>query len=171
VSALYNNNKKTHRSNVMVRKILSSLAAQLVIVLLGLAIVSACSLDSNVKVAPTMTLVNTDWQLKTLEGATINSKRPLSMRFDESRINGYAGCNSFFGNYTASSDGVFSTGSIGTTKMACLGEGDLLEQQYLAKLAQAKQYVISRDQLHLLDAQRKTLLVFNATKPEQTKAK
>lgn len=99
-------------------------------------------------------LAGTHWNLKTLDGATVaNDERPLSISFDENRINGYAGCNSFFGNYTASGDDVFSSGSVGTTKMACLGERDQLERHYLEQLAQAKQYVISRDQLHLLDAQ------------------
>lgn len=154
----------------MVRKLLSSFAAQLILVLLGLAIVSACSLDTNTKTHVAANLAGTHWNLKTLDGTTVASgERPLSISFDENRINGYAGCNSFFGNYTASGDGVFSSGSVGTTKMACLGERDQMEQHYLEQLAQAKQYVISRDQLHLLDAQRKILLVFSAVPSAQGK--
>lgn len=149
----------------MVRALLSSMVGQLLIALLGLAIVSACSLEAGTKPAPAANLHKTNWLLKTLDGANVNSERPLSLQFDGGRLNGYAGCNSIFGNYTASNDGVFSVGSIGSTKMACIGERDQLEHTYLQRLAQASQYAVVRDQLHLLDGQRKILLVFTAEPP------
>jgi heat shock protein HslJ len=54
-------------------------------------------------------LAGTHWNLKTLDGATVaNDERPLSISFDENRINGYAGCNSFFGNYRHSDNSFHS---------------------------------------------------------------
>ena len=144
----------------MVKNFLTSLVGQLLLVLLGLAVISACSLEANTKPHATLNLNGTQWQLKTLNGATINAERPLSISFDGNRMNGYAGCNSFCGSYNASRDGVFGTGAIGATKMACMGERDQLERDYLERLAQAKSYAVSRDQLQLLDAQRKVLLSF-----------
>lgn len=146
----------------MVRKFFSSLAGQLFIALLGLAIVSACSLDTKAKTA--LNLVDTNWTLKTLDGTALNSERPLSLRFSADHVNGYAGCNSFFANYTASSDGVFGLGTVGMTKMACLGTRDQQEREFLQRLNQVKQYSMTREQLLLLDAQRKVLLAFNTDK-------
>ncbi|QTR51348.1 META domain-containing protein [Candidatus Thiothrix anitrata] len=144
----------------MVKNFLTSLVGQLLLVLLGLAVISACSLEANTKPHATLNLNGTQWHLKTLKGATLKTERPLSISFDSNRMSGYSGCNSFFGSYTASSDGVFGTGAIGATKMACIGERDQLERDYLDRLAQASTYTASRDQLQLLDAQRKVLLSF-----------
>ena len=85
----------------MVKNFLTSLVGQLLLVLLGLAVISACSLEANTKPHATLNLNGTQWQLKTLNGATINAERPLSISFDGNRMNGYAGCNSFFGSYNA----------------------------------------------------------------------
>ena len=144
--------------------ILSSFSGQIFATLVGLAIVSACTLDTKTQADNGLSLKHSAWQLKTLNGNAINHERPLTLNFDDSRLNGYAGCNSFFGSYVGSNDGVFSTGAIGATKMACGGERDQIEQQFLKGLSQAKQFALSREQLHLLDENRKILLTFNAVK-------
>ena len=146
----------------MIKNFLTSVVGQLLLVLLALAVISACSLEANTKPHTTVSLNGTQWHLKSLNGATINAERPLSISFDGNRMNGYAGCNSFFGSYNASSDGVFDAGTIGATKMACIGERDQLERDYLARLVQASIYAVNRDQLQLLDAQRKVLLSFTS---------
>ena len=128
---------------------------------IGLAIISACSMDAKTQPAPELNLQNTVWQLKLLADQPVNNVRPLTLQFAENRLSGYAGCNSFFGSYIGSGDGVFSAGALGATKMACDGTRDTLEQTYLTALRQAKQFAVSRDQLHLLDANRKVLMVFS----------
>ncbi len=148
----------------MKSKIVTSLTGQIFSVLVGLAIISACTLETSFSApAISLSLANTQWQLKTLDNTAINNDRPLTLHFDETRINGYAGCNRFFGGYTASADGVFNTGTPGTTKMACLGERDQLEHDYLQRLSQTSRYAIVHDQLHLLDSQHRILLVYQAT--------
>ncbi len=151
-----------------VKTILSSFSGQIFATLVGLAIVSACTLDTKTQANTGLSLKHSTWQLKTLDGNAVVSERPLTLNFDDSRLNGYSGCNSFFGSYVGSNDGVFSTGAIGATKMACGGERDQIEQHFLKQLSQAKQFALSREQLHLLDENRKILLTFNATKPTQT---
>lgn len=145
-------------------KILASLAGQIFGVLIGLAIVSACTLETGFSAPRPLTLANTQWKLKPLGNTAVDAARPLTLNFDETRASGYAGCNRFFSGYTASADGVFSTSSIGTTKMACMGERDQQEHEYLQQLAQAKRYAITHGQLHLLDEQRQILLVYQAVK-------
>lgn len=151
----------------MKSKTLTSLAGQVFGVLIGLAVISACTLETSFSAPKPLTLSDTQWTLKTQDNTTTEYARPLTLNFDEARMAGYAGCNRFFGGYTASADGVFSTGAIGTTKMACIGDRDQLEKNYLQQLAQAKRYAITHGQLHLLDEQRKVLLVYQAMKPDK----
>jgi heat shock protein HslJ len=133
-------------------------------VLVGLAIMSACSMESKTLDSTTSTLAGTQWNLQTLDGKTVKNSRPLTISFEDGRLNGFSGCNRFFGHYTDSTDGVFSTGQLGATKMACGDGRDQLEQHYLEQLAASKLYAISLGQLHLLDPKRKILMVFTAEK-------
>ncbi|EIJ35792.1 META domain-containing protein [Thiothrix nivea] len=142
----------------------ASFAAQIVAVLAILAIVSACTLESR-DTEPAMSLVSTQWNLKTLDGQAVGPENAPTLSFDTSRIGGNGGCNRYFGNYTASSDGVFSTDQLGATKMACADGRGQLEQHYLEQLGKAGLYAVTREQLHLLDTNRKILMVFTAAKP------
>ncbi|MBO0613144.1 META domain-containing protein [Thiothrix fructosivorans] len=153
----------------MLKTFFPSVSAQMLGVLAFLAIISACSLDTEKAVTP-MTLSGTQWDLKTLSGQTVKTDKLPTIQFDTSRMNGYAGCNQFFGNYTGSSDGVFSSSGIGATKMACMGDKSQLEQQFFAQLAKTSQYAIVLDQLHLLDNDRNILMVLSAAKPAKPTA-
>ena len=154
----------------MFRVFFTSFSGQILGVLLLLAFISACSFESK-STTPAMTLSNTQWNLKTLSGKAVTLERLPTLNFDTSRMNGFSGCNQFFGNYTGSSDGVFSSSGVGATKMACIGEKDQLEQQFFTQLDKASQYAVTREQLHLLDDKRNILMVFSAAKPAATKAK
>jgi len=153
----------------MIRKILASFSGQLVVALVGLAIVSACSLDRHADPAADSLLAGTDWNLKQLDGKPADSKRPLTLSLETNRLNGFGGCNHYFGNYTRNRDGALSISSLGTTKMACGGEADLLEQYYVGLLSQVKRYTISHEQLHLLGADRNILMVFSAAQHPASK--
>lgn len=147
------------------RTFFTSLTGQVSSALLALLLVSACTLDPAEAPPPTTTLAGTTWELKTIDNQPAPAKQPLTLSFEDTRMGGYSGCNRYFGNYTSSNDGVFSTGPIGATKMACIGERGQQEQHYLELLGKASQYAVSRGQLHLLDTSRKILLVFTAAKP------
>lgn len=147
------------------RAFLASLSGQVTSALLAVLVVSACTLDPADVPPSTATLTGTMWDLKTIDNQAAPTERPLTISFDDTRMSGYSGCNRYFGNYTSSNDGVFSTGPIGATKMACIGEQGQQEQHYLELLGKASQYAVSRGQLHLLDTNRKILLVFGAAKP------
>lgn len=155
----------------MLKKFLSSITGQILVVLLGLAIVSACTIDTSAKSERILSLAGTNWELQKLGKDSVTSDRPLSLNFDDSRMTGYSGCNRFFGSYTGSSDGVFSSGPLGMTKMACMGDRNLLEQRFFEQLKKTSQYAITHDQLHLLDSNRNILMVFGAVKPATNKTK
>ncbi|MGB3918730.1 META domain-containing protein [Thiothrix litoralis] len=149
----------------MLKAFFSSFSGQIIGVLAFLAIVSACSFDTRTTTPPPMTLAETQWNLKTLSGQAVTAERLPTIQFDTSRMNGFSGCNQFFGNYTASNDGVFTSSGVGATKMACIGDKGQLEQQFFAQLKQASQYAVTREQLHLLDNKRNILMIFAAAKP------
>lgn len=154
----------------MLKAFFSSLTGQIIGALVFLSIISACSFDAREPTA-NMTLANTSWTLKTFDGKPITSNKLPTLQFDDTRMNGYSGCNQFFGNYTSSSDGIFTTSAVGSTKMACLNDNNALEQQFFAQLEKANKYAVTREQLHLLDNKRNILMVFNATKPATNKTK
>jgi heat shock protein HslJ len=62
------------------------------------------------------------WRLASLRGLDAGSlraaTRPVTARFSGGRIDGFSGCNSFFGAYTIDGDQVV-VGSLGGTMMAC----------------------------------------------------
>ncbi|WGZ93810.1 MAG: META domain-containing protein [Candidatus Thiothrix putei] len=154
----------------MLKVFFSSLTGQIISALVFLSIISACSFDAR-EPAPGMTLANTSWTLKTLDGKPVTTDKLPTIQFDDTRMNGYSGCNQFFGNYTSSSDGIFTTSAVGATKMACLDDKNALEQQFFAQLEKANKYAVTREQLHLLDHGRNILMVLNAAKPAADKAK
>jgi len=66
----------------------------------------------------------------------------------DGQMNGFAGCNSFFGTYVAS-DMTIETGQIGSTRMACPDDIMAAEQEFLAALQSATSYRIVADKLIL----------------------
>ncbi|OQX16266.1 MAG: hypothetical protein BWK73_04425 [Thiothrix lacustris] len=147
----------------MLKIFFSSLTGQIISALVLLSVISACSFDAK-EPMPKLTLANTSWIVKTLDGKPITTDKPPTIQFDDTRMNGYAGCNQFFGNFTSSGDGIFTTSAVGATKMACLGDNNTLEQQFFTQLEKANQYAITLEQLHLLDDKRNILMVLNAAK-------
>ena len=65
----------------------------------------------------------------------------------ESRINGHAGCNNFFGSYRTDGE-TLEFSALGSTMMAC-PEGTDHEQAFLASLGGTNRYEISGDFLTL----------------------
>ena len=146
----------------MLKKILGSLAGQLFIVLSILAVMSACSMGMSAdttKVHPNFE--KTVWLLTQINGSSLPKTNQIpSLRFENGHITGYTGCNRLFANYTATSDGKLNIGSLGVTKMACMGEKGDLERAVLAALETAKIYALPPGQLNLLDSNHKVLLTY-----------
>lgn len=67
-------------------------------------------------------LTANSWALKTMKGSPVTppTAKDLTLLFDKSgsKISGFGGCNSFFGNYTVDKDAMTISG-LGSTKMAC----------------------------------------------------
>ncbi len=112
-------------------------------------------------------LLGTHWQLTKIGSVAIdaeeNGRAPfMILSPEESHVNGFAGCNNFFGTYQL--DGSLLTfGAIGSTKMAC---PELQAEDTLLKvLGKTDTYKISGNSL-LLMGEGRTLALFDAL-PQQ----
>lgn len=110
-------------------------------------------------------LVGTNWTLDSIYSgdavSSVISGTTITAVFDaEGKISGSAGCNQYFGSYTATGTSL-SIGSVGSTKMHCPGDGIMLqEMQYLAALGKTAGFSIAGSRLSLADANGTTLLSF-----------
>jgi heat shock protein HslJ len=93
----------------------------------------------------------------------MDGDRKIGMSFNtsENRINGYSGCNNFFGSYVLNGSAV-TFSQMGSTKMACI-RNVIDEQAFLKKVSQAKKIILEDNLLKLLDDTNTVLAVFQHT--------
>lgn len=105
------------------------------------------------------------WKLETLEGKTTSSLQEndreigFTLNETENRINGFAGCNGFFGTYKLEEGNRIRFSSIGATKMACPSSA-FNESEFLEIFGIADNYTITGDRLELNVGRRAPLAVF-----------
>jgi putative lipoprotein len=83
---------------------------------------------------------------------------------EESRVQGFSGCNQFSGNYTSDGERL-KFGPMMSTNMWCEDQMDQ-EQRFLKALGQTAQLAIRGDRLELLSDKKQRLLDFKAVYPE-----
>ena len=105
------------------------------------------------------------WKLEMLEGKTISTSQEMereigfTLNEKENRINGFSGCNSFFGTYKLEAGNRISFSSLGATKMAC-PSSDFNESDFLEIFGMADNYRITGDRLELNVGRRAPLAIF-----------
>lgn len=90
-------------------------------------------------------LSETNWIVKILNGQPPLSGRPLTLNFENGRVFGSAGCNSYSGGYTASSaDKTLDMSPLISTRMMCHEPAGVMEQEnnFLIALEAAATYRI-----------------------------
>lgn len=90
-------------------------------------------------------LLNSQWELVSINQTAIDTslKAPtLLFEANDGKVNGFAGCNQFFGTYNLSSD-TLSFSQLGSTKMFCEQSQDL-ENKYLEQLGKVTHFVVSQ---------------------------
>ncbi|MFC3034107.1 META domain-containing protein [Pseudoalteromonas fenneropenaei] len=76
----------------------------------------------------------TRWQLHTINGKPVQLPNPVSIRFiDALQVNGFAGCNRFFGEGRVD-NGKLLVANLGMTRKACSDSENRVEQQLLTLL-------------------------------------
>lgn len=122
--------------------------------------------EADVKATP---LQDSYWRLVQLNGEqVISAKLPnephLLLSSAGRRASGSTGCNRILAGYALVGSGIHFTG-LGSSRMACPDGGAAIEQTFLDALLKTKRWKLEANQLSLLDAQRKLLMVFRAGTP------
>jgi len=100
----------------------------------------------------------TQWQLSKVDDLAIPASFKASMSFIEAlQINGFAGCNKFFGEGSLE-DSSLSVSKLGMTRKSCGAELDEFEQQFLQALQQGA-VLNMQDQTLVMQAEQKFVFI------------
>lgn len=83
-----------------------------------------------------------------------------TMLFSGRKVSGSTGCNQYFSAYQLTGQQGLQFSQSGSTMMACQGDRNQQERQYLKNLAEVRFYQIQGEQLQLLDAGQQVRLIF-----------
>lgn len=94
-------------------------------------------------------LDGTVWELLSINGVAPIDGTEITLRFQDGRVQGSSGCNTYGGDYTLENDGGFRAGPIAVTEMACLDPEGVMDQEvnYLQILQGANMLVRDGDEL------------------------
>lgn len=120
---------------------------------------------SDVNIPSTAELLNTYWKLIEISGDPVVTKqgqreKKLTLHVEENKVNGFGGCNSFFGTYTVDT-GSLKFGPLAATRRFCADSMDQ-ENQFFKLLSVVTSYTINGQELDLIDDQGKPVLKLEA---------
>ena len=104
-------------------------------------------------------LAGTDWVLASIGGADLPAGIEITARFDEDRVAGVTGCNSYFAGYETDG-GALTIAEVGMTLMMCPEPEMELEGAFTSALGTAESYQATGDTLEIVYADGR--LIFNA---------
>jgi heat shock protein HslJ len=138
--------------------------------LICIACLSACLLAAcraATQDQPPADLAGTAWALTTVNGTALVEGTAITLRFDDTELEGSAGCNHYGGSYAASADDLHISG-VYATEMACMEPAGVMaqEQAYLAALNAVAQYQLVDDRLEMTDASGAQVLAFVSSTSE-----
>lgn len=115
-------------------------------------------------------LMGSIWALSKLNGEKIeasNEGEPVHFMLnkDGSKVSGYAGCNQIMGSYETSGDTELKFRDIASTRRSCPDQNNN-EKDFLEALRNTTSYKLDGKKLSLLNADDKTIAVFDHKKPE-----
>lgn len=117
---------------------------------IGLIGFSSCK-TARTSNSASLNLTEKYWRLISLNDVSINKdpaatrEMHMILKKEGLKINGNAGCNSFFGTFEIKANNGISFGKMGSTMMAC--KDMQIERQFLDALANANAYTINGNQL------------------------
>jgi heat shock protein HslJ len=122
-----------------------------------------CNAGNPTGSTPATALVGPTWRLVTIAGQPVIGGTTVTAVFSsESRVNGSAGCNGYFGR-AESEPGTLSIGPLASTMMACSPEAVMTQEYgYLGKLQAATRFEVRGDELRLGPSATETTLVFSS---------
>jgi heat shock protein HslJ len=107
-----------------------------------------------------VSITNTEWKLVKLYDEDFSSLNPpITLKLDEAqkKINGFAGCNQFFGGYELNQS-TLKFSNTGSTKMFCQDKSEI-EDKYFKALGEVQSFKSESGKLFLITGE-KTILEF-----------
>lgn len=109
-------------------------------------------------------LTDKKWALRELKAEDLvsqggNRKPHIIFDSEKNRVHGFAGCNSFFGQYQIEADGSVSFKNIASTKMYC-AESMKTETAFLQALHHCNKLLLADNTLQLKDDENNVIAVF-----------
>ena len=123
----------------------------------GRLLVGCCRVPAATRTPPppAMTIEGPTWRLSTIGSSEPDTAgqtgRPVTARFAAGRVDGFSGCNQFFGGYTIDGERIRFAPLAGTM-MACSPPAMALEKAVQGALAGTVRYAIDGDRLTLTPA-------------------
>lgn len=140
------------------------------ITLFALLVLTIVSCNSTKKTSPEATnvaITEKYWKLKTLGGKEVTMKKNqereifFTLKTEENRVTGFAGCNSLSGEFTLEEGNKISFKNVAVTMKMC-PDVDVNESDFLEVFELADNYTIKDDVLTLNVGRRAPLAVFEA---------
>ena len=103
-------------------------------------------------------LDGTAWELAAYRKSRPISGTTITATFEDGRVYGSGGCNSYSGSYQVSGDAI-TVGALAWTEMACLEPDGVMEQEVLvmAYLADAQTFRLAEGQLLIVQSEGEAL--------------
>jgi heat shock protein HslJ len=123
--------------------------------------------DAETPSAGKATLTDTEWQLISLSGNPPLEGTQITLKFEESWLSGFAGCNGYGGGpdsgaYNAAAEGGLSIPAFAITVEFCPSPEGVMQQEraYVDALTNATAYRLTADGLEIKDAAGETVLTY-----------
>ena len=106
-------------------------------------------------------LPDSEWVLTWLNGDALIEGTEITLNFEETSLDGSAGCNTYGGSYTAS-EGSLSLSGVYATEMGCPEPQGILDQEqaYLNALNAAASFQVDGERLEVYDESGALTLAF-----------
>ncbi len=116
----------------------------IVLLALGILLLTACGSKG-------VGLEGAVWELLSINGVAPIEGTNITLRFQDGRVEGSSGCNTYGGDYVLEGEGVFRVGPVAVTEMGCLNPAGVLEQEvnYLSILQGASGLVQDDDRIRI----------------------
>ncbi len=112
---------------------------------------------------PIPSLDSAQWHLTTLNGAPILADSAITILFEDGRLSGVSGCNSYGGDYALNGLNI-QLGALFSTERACLNDALMAQERaYLAALAGAQSYQISGNELRIYSTEGQLIFMKSPT--------
>ncbi|MEZ4594886.1 MAG: META domain-containing protein [Chloroflexota bacterium] len=138
------------------------MSRQLKLVMLNFFILITLTACDGQQYSLAQTLAGNEWELIQLNGDDLIFESKITLQFENRRVTGFAGCNSYTADYHSDSSGSLSIPEVARTLLGCSSPAGVIDQEnaYLEALWTAATYQIANETLEIRNSEDTVTLVF-----------